>query len=137
VVELAASDFDPLDPEKRLSTIGIDTRSLMGVLYYISNGVEVPEEDLASGVVSRTVDAEGNPFEWSSLLGGLFAVRSSEDRRRPPGAALAIQHRGHWFFIPDDDLSSRSTFLLLGELFTLLSGDVGEARPVLTLPVGG
>ena len=41
VVEVEDSEFDPLEPEKRLTEIGIDTRSLMGVLYYLSNGVDV------------------------------------------------------------------------------------------------
>jgi hypothetical protein len=137
VVELEDSDFDPLEPEKRLTELGIDTRSLVGVLYYLSNGVQVPPEDLESGAVTTTLDAAQNPFDWSALLGDLFEVRTSDSLRRPSEAAFAVRHRGRWFYIADGDQTTKSTFLLLGGLFTLASGDVEEVKPVLTLPVGG
>jgi len=137
VVELEESDFDPLDPEKRLTELGIDTRSLAGVLYYLSNGVQVPPEDLESGAVTTTLDAGQEPFDWSTLLGGLFEVRTSDSLRRPSDAAFAVRHRGRWFYIADSDQTTKTTFLLLGNLFTLQTGDVEEVKPVLTLPVGG
>lgn len=137
VVELEESDFDPLDPEKRLTELGIDTRSLAGVLYYLSNGVQVPPEDLESGAVTTTLDAGQEPFDWSTLLGGLFEVRTSDSLRRPSDAAFAVRHRGRWFYIADSDQTTKTTFLLLGNLFTLQAGDVEEVKPVLTLPVGG
>ena len=74
-------------------------------------------------------------FRWSPL--GLFEVRTSDGLLRPDGAAWAVRHRGRWFYIADDDQSTKSTFLLLNQLFTLQSGDVEETKPVLTLPVGG
>ncbi len=137
MVELEDSDFDPLDPEKRLTELGVDSRSLMGVLYYLSNGVQVPPEDVESGVVTATVDTDRNPFDWSTLLAGLFEVCSSDSLFRPSDAAVAVRHRGRWFYIADDDQTTKSTFLLLGQLFTIQSGDVEDVKPVLTLPVGG
>jgi hypothetical protein len=136
VVALEDSDFDPLVPEKRLAVLAVDTRSVVGVLYYLSNGVQVPPEDLESGAVTATLDAAQNPFDWSTLLGGLFEVRTSDRWRRPPDAAIAVRHRGHWFYIADADQSTKSTFLLLASLFTLQAGDVEGVKPVLTLPVG-
>jgi hypothetical protein len=136
VVELEDSDFDPLDPEKRLTEVGINTRSLVGVLYYLSNGVQVPPEDLESGAVTATLDAAQSPFDWSNVLGGLFEVRTSDSWRRPSNAAVAVRHRGHWFYIADGDQTTKSTFLLIANLFTLQTGDVQEVKPVLTLPVG-
>jgi hypothetical protein len=137
VVELEESDYDPLEPDKRLTDVGIDTRSLIGVLYYLSHGVRVPPEDLESGAVTTTLDADQNPFDWSTLLGGLFEVRTSDSLRRPSDAAFAVRHRGRWFYIADGDQTTKSTFLLLASLFTLQAGDVEEVKPVLTLPVGG
>jgi hypothetical protein len=64
----------------------------------------------------------------------LFVIRTSEDR--PERAAVAIRHRGYWFYVADDDASSKATFLLLHDLFSLQAGDVEETKPVLTLPVG-
>ena len=137
VVELEDSDFDPLNPDKPLTELGVDTRSLMAVLYYVSNGVQVLPADLESGVVTTTLDAAQSPFDWSVLLADLFEVQVSASRLRPPGAAFAVRHRGRWFYIADADRSTKSTFLLLSQLFTLQTGDVEEVKPVLTLPVGG
>ena len=64
-------------------------------------------------------------------------MRSHTERSRPAGASVAVQHRGRWFYIDDVDQTTKSTFLLLGQLFTLQAGDVEEVKPVLTLPVGG
>jgi hypothetical protein len=67
----------------------------------------------------------------------LFEVRSSDSWRRPPDAAFSVRHRGRWFYIADGDQTTKSTFLLLANLFTLQAGEVDEVKPVLTLPVGG
>ena len=64
-------------------------------------------------------------------------MRTSDSLLRPSDAAFAVRHRGRWFYIADGDQSTKSTFLLLGNLFTLQAGDVEDAKPVLTLPVGG
>jgi hypothetical protein len=137
VVEQEDSDYDPFEPEKRLTKLGIDTRSLMGVLYYVSHAVEVSQDDRESGIVTNTIDPDGNAYQWSELLGGLLQVRFAEGRSRPAGAVFAVRHRDRWFYIDDSDLTSKSTFLLLGQLFALQAGEVDDAKPVLTLPVGG
>ena len=137
VVELQESDYDPLDRDKPLTHLAVDSRSLMGVLYYLSHGVGVSEADLQSGIVTQTTDQNGEPFDWSELLGGLLEVRQATGPRRPADAAFAVRHRSRWFYIADADLDSKSTFLLLGQLFALQAGDVDDVTPVLTLPVGG
>ena len=64
----------------------------------------------------------------------MFRVHTSESR--PRNASVAVHHRDHWFYIADHEQSSKSTFMLLNQLFTLQAGDVSETKPVLTLPVG-
>jgi hypothetical protein len=135
LVEDEESDFNPFDPQRQVKTVGLDTRSFMGVLYYLSNGVAVPPEDQAAGPVSLTVDDEGHPFDWQELLQGLFAVHYSS--QRPVDAAVAVRYRGKWFYIADDDDESQSTFALLDQLADLVAGDVQQTAPVLTLPIGG
>jgi len=127
--------LDPLVSQQPCKNIAIDTRSLIAVLYYASQAVQVPPEDEASGIVTTTRDAHGNRFDWAQVLGDLFTVHVSESR--PADAVVAIRHRGHWFYIRDDDETSKSTFLLLNQLFALQSGEVETTRPLLTLPVGG
>ncbi len=123
------------ESEQRLGELAVDTRSLMGVLYYLSNGVHAPPAHERAGLVTRTVDAQGSPFDWSDVLGDLFTVYSSA--RRPRNAAVSVRHRGYWFYIRDDDATSKSTFLLLNQIFALQAGRVERTKPVLTLPVGG
>ncbi len=129
-VELA----DARKPGTTRDKIGLDTRSLMGVLYFLSQSVDVPEEHIEDGLATQTRLPDGTPFEWSNVLDDLFHVHTS--RTKPRGAAVAVRHRGRWFYIRDDDEDSKSTFSLLGQLFMLQTGEVNRTDPVLTLPVG-
>lgn len=114
--------------------VALVTRSLMACMYFLSQGVEPPPEDLAAGRVTQTLDASGESFDWTAITGGLMRIRSG--RERPANAYTSVQHRGTWFWISDDDLDSKSTFALLGQLLELQSGGAERARPVLTIPVG-
>ncbi|HUU97946.1 MAG TPA: hypothetical protein VM487_19590, partial [Phycisphaerae bacterium] len=119
----------------RRGTIDLSTRSLLGALFYLSQVVEVPESHRRRGYVTTTLDEEDQPFDWWQVMGDLLKVHC---RAPPPGdAAVAVRYRGWWFYIPDDDLSSKSTFALLGQLFALQAGGAKSVPPVLTLPVGG
>jgi len=109
-------------------------RSLMAMLFYASQAVEVPEEDLAAGVATRTLRADGTAFDWNELFGGLFEVHSAS--QMPEAAYVAVPYRDRWFYIADDDLASKATFSLLDQLFALRAGDRASSAPVLTLPVG-
>ena len=119
----------------RHDRIGIQTRSLMGVLYYLSQGVKVPPEDIEAGRVTVTRTADGEVFDWVQVTGGLLRVRSQA--AQPDRAAVSVEYRGHWFYIADSDLTSKTTFSLLHHLFALQSGDVQSTQPVYTLPLGG
>jgi hypothetical protein len=129
------SELDAFQPDQILREVAIDARSLMGVLYYLSNGVQLPQEHVDAGIVKATLDVNDEPFDWTEVLAGLFVVKTS--KKRPERAAVAVRHRGHWFYIPDDDGNAKATFLLLHDLFSLQAGNVEEIKPVLTLPVGG
>lgn len=115
-------------------TIEINTRSLLGIMFFLSQGVNVPSSHLNAGLVTRTLDASGEEFDWNRPLEGLFRVNSSSSR--PRDAATAIRYRGHWYYISDNDLASKSTFVLLSQMFALQTGDAKSQIPVLTIPVG-
>ena len=115
--------------------IVIQTRSLNGVLYFLANGVAVPEAHRDAGLVVTTRDAAGRPFPWDGVLGGLLTVRVAKGP--PEGAAVAIPYRDHWFYIDDRDADSKATFSLLTQLFALQAGQRGDtSAPVLTIPAG-
>ena len=73
-------------------------------------------------------------FDWADVTRGLFHVSTATSR--PDAAAVAVRYRGHWFYIDDTDLDSKSTFAFLSQLFALQAGSAESVSPVLTLPVG-
>jgi hypothetical protein len=114
--------------------VGVRCRSLLSVLYFLSQSVEVPLPDVQAGLVTVTVDPEGRPFDWSRVTGKVMAIHSQKER--PEKAYVAVQYRDWWFYIADDDQSSKATFSLLNILFSLQS-ETGKGRsPLLTLPIG-
>lgn len=115
-------------------TLNLRTRSFVGVMYFLSQSVQVPAADIEAGRVTVTRDPSGEIFDWTRVTEGLMKIHSSNDR--PDNAAVAVPYRGSWFFIDDSDLDSKSTFLMLGQIFALQSGDVETSAPVLTIPVG-
>jgi len=114
--------------------INLRTRSLAGVLYFLSQAVEVPQADVEAGRVTVTRDASGAVFDWGRVTEGVMRIRSSGSR--PESAAVAVHYRGSWFYIDDADLDSKSTFSMVAQLYALQAGNARGLRPVLTLPVG-
>lgn len=115
-------------------TISIRTRSIMSILFYLSQNIDVPIEDQEKGYVTRTIDPRGGTFDWGqTAAGSLFQVNVAN--KEPKDAFLAIPYRGHWFYIEDSDLDSKSSFLLLSQLFNLQAGSINRPGPTLTIPV--
>jgi len=113
----------------------VRTRSFAGVMYFLSQAVEVPAKDIEAGRVTVTRDEAGEVFDWLKVTGELMRIRSGA--KRPTNASVAVFYRGSWFYIDDSDLDSKSTFSMLGQVYALQSGNVEKMTPVLTLPVGG
>lgn len=119
----------------RPNAIGIEMRSLNGMFFFLAHGVEVPERDQAKGRVMVTRYESGEPFDWNSVVGGVFRIRSQTNV--PEDAQVAIEYRGSWFYLDDSDLTSKYSLLLVEQLASLLGGKVEKASPILTIPVGG
>ncbi|HEY1086089.1 MAG TPA: hypothetical protein VGE37_00295 [Archangium sp.] len=109
-------------------------RSVLGAIFFLSQGVDVPAEHEKAGLVTVTKDVSGARFEWQRVLDGIFRVRTSPSE--PPRAAVKVKHRGHWFYIADDDLDSKATFMLLVQLFNMQAGRNAMPVPLLTIPAG-
>ncbi len=115
----------------------VRTRSVAGMLYYLSQSVEIPEKHKEDGLVTITKTMDGEEFNWDETPAGtMFKVRSRK-RGKPDNAFVSVPYRGAWFYIADNDLNSKSTFTLLKQLFSLQAGHIRDAGPTLTLPVGG
>lgn len=117
-----------------LDHLEVETRSLLGVLFFLAQAVEAPETDVGAGRVTVTRTEAGEVFDWKKVVRQLMRIQSSPSR--PANAAASVWYRGSWFFIDDSDLGSKSTFALLTQLVALQSGEVTRLAPVLTLPVG-
>jgi hypothetical protein len=100
-------------------TLSISTRPLMAAISYLSQGVISPDDDYQRGFLRRTTTDGSAPFDWQLLLGGIMQIKSADSRQ--DNAAVQISYRNHWFYIPDDDVTSKCTFLLLTQLIALHS----------------
>jgi hypothetical protein len=123
-------------PRPPSSELRITTRSTAQVLYYLSNGVEVPEEHLACGSARATSDAEGTPMDGRELTRGLFEVHACQGHKPPASAYVAIKYRGYWYYIDDRDQASKATLSLVLQLMRLDFNNDRPAAPFLTLPIG-
>lgn len=117
-----------------LDYVTVEARSLSGILFFLSESVQVPRKHQEEGRVTITRYKTGEPFDWRQVTGDLLRVESQASK--PGHAAVATRYRGRWFFIDDTDLESKSTFCLLTQLFALQSRIREGMVPVLTLPVG-
>jgi len=112
-------------------TVSVNVRSGYQVLAFLSKGVEVPEAHAHQGSVILFKGPDGGPFDARRLTQGLFHV--CVQKHRPLRSDLAIYYRGHWFYIPDDDVQSRATLNYV-KLVLDMRSQAGSS-PILTLPV--
>jgi hypothetical protein len=114
--------------------VNIRTRSVMGILYLLSQSVEVPQEDVRKGKVTITKYEDGRPFYWSDFFSNFFQIKSSSEK--PSDAFVSIKYRGSWFYIDDTDIESKRTYALFQQVFAIQAGKIQVERPILTLPIG-
>jgi len=105
--------------------ITVHPRSLMGVMSFLSRGVDVPEEHRDQGWV---VDMGS----WEDLVA--FRVRSSKEK--PDSVFVAVRYHNHWFYIDLTDHESKRAFGLLIYIFELQAPATSAAAPILALPTG-
>lgn len=115
-------------------TISIRPRSLTSIFFYLSHNVDTPATHKTANLVTITKNKNGSEFDWSTTPAGqLFHIRQSEEK--PTDAFIALPYRDHWFYVADNDLESKSTFMLLMQLFRLQAGSAKSEGPTLTLPI--
>lgn len=116
------------------NSVSLRIRSPLSVLFYLSQNIQAPVEHEKMGLVTVTRYPDGAQFNWSDTAAGrTFKILSSEDK--PERAYAAIPYRDHWFYLDDADLETKSTFMLMSQIFRLQAGSIPTAAPVLTIPV--
>ena len=116
------------------ATITILPRSMVSSLSYLSQSVQVPQDHEAAGLVTRTLDRNGDPFDWNRIFDRVMRIRTAP--RAPESAAVAVAYRGHWYYIDNSDLDAKSTFALLSQLFALQAGTQPSSNLNLSFPIG-
>lgn len=118
---------------KKPYLLPMQTRSFMGVLYFLSKSVDTPPDAIKRGSVTITTDSLGRPFNWNLVMQGMLHIHFA--RLRPRNAFSAVDYRNMCFYIEDSDNDSKSTLALLHLIFSLQSTEVKGVTPVLTLSV--
>jgi hypothetical protein len=114
------------------SNINLRTRSVLGAIVYLTQGVTPPQSHIDRNLTFSTWPFPGPD---NDKIDQVFKVQASSSR---PQASVAVQYRGHWFYIDETDLTSKATFLVLSEIYRLsLVGSDQSQAPLLTLPLGG
>lgn len=129
IVQLSTELFDAPNSER----INVKTRSLLEAMFFLSLGIEVPHEDYINGVISAASDGKGGYSDLHEVLGGLLTV--SWSKQCPCNAYVKVKYRNGWFYIADNDLQSKSTFMMLMKMMNLKTGEEAVSLPVLTYSV--
>jgi hypothetical protein len=129
------SPFPSTYPRDGVTVLDLETRSLLQMLYFVANGVEVPAEHLRRQLARQTREDSGQPFDWQAVIGDLLHVHWSE--RPPPGAHVAIRYLDTWFYIDQADADSLATFAILMELSRMELAGKSASGLTLTLPLSG
>ena len=93
-------------------------RSLLGILNYLSKGVEIPPEDAKSKVIDQTYSRDGRLFDWQKVVRGMMKIYYSNEL--PKDISVAIPYRGRWYYIKDSDTDSKQTLIMLENLMGLI-----------------
>lgn len=108
--------------------LAVQTRSVLGTMYALAQGIPVPDEHLQKcQVTSAPADVGQPPPKW---------LRVQHSPLPQAEALVQVFYRGYWFYIDDSDWSSKRTLSLLTYLFSLQSTNKGQAAPLLTVPAG-
>ena len=131
VKEAPEGQFLRAQGDRPSTNVTITTRSILEVMYLLSKTVAVPEEHREKGLVRFTRNPDGSPFDWFAVSGDLFHVCVS--KHRPDSAFVAVKYRDYWYYIQDNDLSSKVTINLFNELLRLQKIGGVEGQPAAEL----
>ncbi len=109
--------------------IAIVTRSMLQVMMELGIFAQVPEADIAGG--KATMGAGNSPSPGSEQPPLLNIMSGGAP---PLDAFAAIEYKGRWFWIPDNDIRSKSIFSGVMLLFSISDVGVRTAAPVVTIP---
>jgi hypothetical protein len=111
------------------SEIALLTRSMAEIFSEIAATVEVPPQDIDEGRANPAPPPPDVPNRWDEPM-----VRIHSGAQQPADAHAAVRYHGHWFWIDDRDLPSKTVFTFLLVLFSLAETGSAPTAPVITIP---
>lgn len=132
--ELAPFQYHQQDSS--LSVLDLETRSLLQVLFFVSHGIDIPNEHIEQGKAPMTCNPDGTTFDWKQVMDGLFRVHCTKSKKRPEEAYVAVYYEDYWYYIDKKDRDTKATFALLLEVSRLELQSSEANAPLLTLPLG-
>ena len=91
-----------IHPDSAFDEVRVEFRSTSQVYFYLANGVEVPAEHIAAGLVKPAGSPDGAAFDGRAVTGS-FTVHSCAGHRPPPTAFVAVKYRDYWYYVDDRD----------------------------------
>ena len=109
--------------------IAMLTRSMAEIFQEIAATVEVPRQDIEEGRANPAPPPPDRPNQWDEPM-----VRIHAGPQQPPDAYAAVRYHGHWFWIDDRDMQSKTLFTFILVLFSLAETGAAPTAPVITIP---
>jgi len=111
-----------------LGGIAMETRSIWDLAEILTASVEVPEEDIRSGVTQK--------YPRKGLAGKDLHIHYSTES--PDAALVAVKYRGAWFYIDETDSPTKMAFRVFQKFQAMMIAEVtarDQRAPILTVPV--
>jgi len=112
---------------KELNGIAISTRSTYDLIEILRAAIEIPPEHTSDGLAIK--------YPTPGLAGKDLRIYASKDK--PKRTAVAVKHRGYWFYIDDADMQTKLFYVMVRTLWStsIAAAADQKAAPVLTIPV--
>lgn len=107
--------------EKPKKIIILQTKPLFTVLTFLSKGVSTPANEQNRIMVGTRLPNQ-KYLNWQYYVADIFDVHACVSR--PKNAFLMVRYRDKWFYIRDDDVSTKATFYIVSILMNLYEGNV-------------
>jgi hypothetical protein len=109
--------------------IAIRTRSLVEVLGQLAADIDVPADDLAAGRTYPTPVRE-------AAAAGFPHIVVRHGRLEPKDAFVELDYDGDWFWIANDDLTTKRVFSFVMLLLSLSESSRPGQPPLIAIPAG-
>jgi hypothetical protein len=112
----------------RKDEIAMLTRSMLQIMLELGFFADVPASDITEG------RAAPNESAAAPENAGPVPLRIASGDAPPKEAFVSVPYHGHWFWIADTDIRSKSTFAAVMLLFSISDVGAKAGGPVITVP---